>query len=76
MVEEERTDENRILKTPVVFEQKRISLHPQEQEFRFMPEIEELRQSEGDLEKNYVIKTGKIEQEHRLPFERTEKKYD
>lgn len=74
-IKEARTEENRILKTsPVTLEPRRMDLHP-EQRFMLKPDIPELRQTEGNLEKDYVIKTGRIEQEHRLPFERT-KKYD
>ncbi len=47
-----------------------------EQEFEINPELQELRRSEGNLERDYVVHEQKIDKDnHKLPFERRDTKY-
>lgn len=72
-------NENMIMRfAPIRVETNRMDLHPQiEQNFQINPELLELRRkSEGNLEKDYVLKTKKLDRENnRLPFEQKERKY-
>ena len=55
-----------------------MNLHPQiTQNFQINPELQELRRkSEGNLEKDYVVKAERLNREdNKLPFEQTERKY-
>ncbi len=81
IIEEEsrRINENLLIRsTPINIETTRMNFHPQiEQNFQINPELFELRRkSEGSLEKDYVLKTERLERENnRLPFEQRERKY-
>ncbi|MCK5149466.1 hypothetical protein KAJ87_00890 [Candidatus Pacearchaeota archaeon] len=74
-----RINENLLVQsTPINFEKVGMNLHPQiTQNFQINPELQELRRkSEGNLEKDYVVKAERLNREdNKLPFEQTERKY-
>ena len=74
-------NENFLIKQPALtnMEATRINLNPQiEQNFQINPELQESRrQSQGDLEKDYVAKVGGFKQtKTHSPIEQQEKKYE
>lgn len=80
MQKRQRINENLLVQesAPINFETTRIDLHPHlGQNFQINPELQELRkQSQGDLEKDYIVKEEKLNRgNNNLPFEQTQRKY-
>jgi hypothetical protein len=60
--------------SPININEMEVSFAPRTRNFQINPELQELRQSERQLERDYVAKAKRIENDDRLPFE-TQKKY-
>lgn len=74
--ESKRINENLLIRPKTInVETTKIDFRPKiEQDFQIAPELQELRRKKS-LEEDYVAHAKKLNEEHKLPFEQTQRKY-